>query len=951
MRGKLVAVQVRAAMDTVREEELRGAWEMFVRVGGQCRALCRVLVVEGADGEGNGKANGQAGRVNARVGHGRIGSIGASTGVEVDARGEGGGGVKGRVGRMISSSRVGGGRELQEDVNGSGNGTTTRKPVYPAWIAVVREWRACLEELAAAHKLCLTNTYKRHEQFATPEILDALFADRKSRAQVVSGWMKNFGAYKRMQGQSGVWSKWEAQFQNFEQIVHELAEITCLLQGLDTGITPIRVITDITIAPRGDIFLDFANTAMDGKAVLRFRVSSHMLAETSPIFAAMFTKHVSSSDQEQSQENSSSPSTQGEDDDHPLPLPPIPFITKDGTRTLLYRMPQLETDKESSLTILLHAAHMHNDRVPREVTFPQFVALAEASLRYKCTSPLELFVEHRWLPQWVHKATDAMPDGLVVISYAFGLRRLFTRVTKTAILNLVDERELAGKDWPKGIKERIWAVRCAKIAQVYGTCASAIEEYLRPPRPESQTDRPLSPELMEGVMGSSSQASTPLGSPPRPASSYTSVTPSLPSIFSHSNASTSTTLLNKPLPGRFTTLPRCPKGSHWCDATNLGWLMLVYNELQILSSFLNPSAISSSSSSTTTPIPPPPQRSLAQIVEALRSMASPPLPPDHRFSSVCDPAPAFRTAINDVYNSVSGLTLFEIDGVRHGWALSRHHVDDPQAVLRVGGGPGGVAVKNLDLSEGQALRDERICLLILGGIDTFPDLHSATVINRDVYAVYEQNELELMRNVVQADRRRTVMLLHGSRVPNGDDQSSSSPLSPMVDAYLQRLLVQKRSPNPYSSTGQPSSLAGDDYISVSVSVVDAESDSGTETGISTVSESVASNSTHVRADSPAPSHPPALSRRSTAPSHRSTGSVNPYFKMTEEEARRILWPTGSSPPQLSMPVVQAFRPVSHVIDDEQEQAKFGGGMVEDKMLVTGGNKHLREDLDVRRGLA
>jgi hypothetical protein len=98
------------------------------------------------------------------------------------------------------------GGEGHEENPGSGSTTsrTPGKPIDSAWVAAVREWRACLDELAAAHKLCLTNTYKRHEQFATPEILDALFADRKSRAQVVNGWMKNFGAYKRMQGQSGV---------------------------------------------------------------------------------------------------------------------------------------------------------------------------------------------------------------------------------------------------------------------------------------------------------------------------------------------------------------------------------------------------------------------------------------------------------------------------------------------------------------------------------------------------------------------------------------------------------------------------------------------------------------------------------------------------------------------------------------------------------------------------
>jgi hypothetical protein len=642
-------------------------------------------------------------------------------------------------------------------------------------------------------------------------------------------------------------------------------------------------------------------------------------------------------------------------------------------------MPQLELDKESSLTILLHAAHMHNDRVPREVSFEQFVALAEVSLRYRCTSPLELFVEHRWLPQWVHKATDAMPDGLVVISYAFGLRRLFTRVTKTAILNLVDERELAGKNWPKGIKERIWAVRCAKMAQVYGSCARAVEEYLRPPRPtEPDVTGRLEPDVMEGVTGGS-QSATPVGSPPRPVSSYAaSITPSMPSIFSHGNSSAAALLSNNLSPRLFSSTPRCPKGSHWCDATNLGWLMLVYNELQILSTFLNAENLPQGQSNAG-----PPPRSLAQIVEALRCMASPPPHPDHRFSGVCDPAPAFRTAINDVYNSVSGLTLFEIDGTRHGWALSSHHVDEPQAVLRVGSVPnkpatvrqeepsvvdeltqalGGLglaegktsavtaAMENLGLSEAEeegrpapvvppaeeALRDEGICLRILGGVDTFPDLHNAAVINRNVYAVYKQNELELMRNVVRADRRRTVSLLIGEKAEDGsagvDEQKSFPPLSPTVDQYLQRL-IQEGPEQPH--TGDPESVSGDDYVSA-----DEESGSATETGISTISESTSDSG--IRTDSPAPSYA-ALSRRSTL-------SVNPYFKMTEEEARRILWPEPSPPlsPQLSTPDVRAFRAVSHVIED----VKFrGSGMpVENKMLVTVANKQLREDMDRRIGL-
>lgn len=733
--------------------------------------------------------------------------------------------------------------------------------------------------------------------------------------------------------------------------------------------------------------LEFANRDVGCLPVLQFRVSSHMLAETSPIFANIFCSHGDQGPE------MGAPSAETKHD--VLPPPPAPFICKDGSRTLLYRMPQLEDDKEAALTILLHAAHMHNDRVPREVSFEQFVALAEVSLRYKCTSPLELFVEHRWLPQWVHKATDAMPDGLVVISYAFGLRRLFTRVTKTAILNLVDERELATKGWPKGIKERIWAVRCAKMAQVHQTCARALEEYLRPPSsPSPSKTGCVSPDATEG-RASIAQTPTPVGSPPRPPSSYT--------IFSQPTTST----LNLTPPSVFPTPPRCPRGSHSCDATNLGWLLLLYNSLHLLPSspFLTPS---SPVSVPSTPLPSSPPRSLAQLVESLRAIPSPPPTPhqyaDHRSSSshpqVCDPVPAFRAAVNDVYNSVAGLTLYEIDGARHGWALSARHAGEPQAVHRVGGGggegdrrrpaAGGNVVDELAVAMGglvldgeagvvtavmgrlgleeevgeggrrrgrvpaeEAFRNEGICLRILGGMDSFDDLHNAAVVNRNMHAVYKENEVELMRHVVAADRRRTVMLLAGEDGKDSeavDERRSKPSLSPDVEGYLRRLAHKGAEP-----TSRSHSLPGNDDSSIPASTA---SDSGTGTGAAPSTTSGSGADTPVRTASPAPSssgasRPSVLSRRSTARSLRSTTSgVNPYFKMTEEEARRILWGEPSPPlsPLLSAPEVRAFRAESHVIED----TKFGvtGGLVvEDKMLVTGGNKQLREDMDRRIGLA
>lgn len=195
LRGRLTAVRIRPDRDTVREEELKAAHDLFWQIRGQCRALSTALLAEDRE----------------KLGHGRTVSTASST--SIDGVGIGLKSAR-RMSRVESGSckvAGGGGEDVQVDANGGcAAGRSPRKQVSTAWVSAVREWRACLEELAAAHKLSLTNTYKRHEQFATPEILHALFADRKSRAQVVSGWMKNFGAYKRMQGQSGVVSLFSA---------------------------------------------------------------------------------------------------------------------------------------------------------------------------------------------------------------------------------------------------------------------------------------------------------------------------------------------------------------------------------------------------------------------------------------------------------------------------------------------------------------------------------------------------------------------------------------------------------------------------------------------------------------------------------------------------------------------------------------------------------------------
>lgn len=470
-----------------------------------------------------------------------------------------------------------------------------------------------------------------------------------------------------------------------DQLKLDVTEMRRLLQDNESGISPDRVVEEITISQRGDAVLEFANGTTDEFPVLRFRVSSYMLSETSPIFAQMF--------------NSSAISPALDDcAAHDLPcvlsrltcsdgdiaddLPPAAtrYTSWDGTEVNRFRMPQLELNIGHSFEILLHAAHIHNDRIPREIEFSTFIAVAEVCMRYQCTAPLELSVEYLWLPQWMHKATEYMPGGLLLISYAFGLRRLFTRMSKTAILNVEEKEDLGSLPWPEKIKDKIWAIRTAKMGQVYQCCNSILQEYLRCP--------PSSPSAVRDVENA--------GLVP-------------------------------------TVKPRCSKGSHSCDAVCLGWLMMLFNELQVLPQIMLNANVGRR--------PPPPKRSLNQLLDNLRFMSSPP----NIHIGPCDFASAFRADINDIYNSVSGLTLFDVSG-KHGWALSRHKSLLPQPVLKLGG-----LLPDLDAAK-RTIDD--VSLRILREIDSLEDVYNIALVNRAFFEVFKSNEVVLLRGLIHKAKNK-----------------------------------------------------------------------------------------------------------------------------------------------------------------------------------------------------
>ncbi|KAM6507888.1 hypothetical protein FSOLCH5_013087 [Fusarium solani] len=796
------------------------------------------------------------------------------------------------------------GRSLAEVVSGS-----VVKSIHQndAWLTAVRDWKNYLESLAEACRTSLIETYKNNEREATPEMVEALFTNKPFRKEAVAR-MRNASVTRVMSPDPQFFPKYEMRFYNYERIKQELTEIRQMLQSGESGISPDRTINEYVISQRGDAVLEFANTAPEcglNDPALRFRVSSYMLAETSPIFARMFSGH-------------SSNLHPNDDDDLStlLPSPPTKYFCKDGSEVKLYRMPQVELNRLSSLEILLHAAHMHNERVPKEISFEQFVAIAECCMRYKSTSPLELVVEHLWMPQWMHKGADDMPDGLLVISYAFGLRQLFSRMSKTTILNLVDEKELQAKPWPQKIKDKIWAVRCAKVAQVHDCCVNAIQEYLRAPTHTSVE---------------------PGGSPTEPNSlSSDIVTPMM-----------------------LTSTPRCPKGSHWCDATNLGWLMLVYNEMGLLPHIMRPSVLNHLPESQPQP------RSLAQIVDALRRVPAPPTPV-HR--GVCDLGPAFRSSINDIYNSVLGLTLFDISGKSHGWALSKHREREPQTQLNKG--LSGMAANDPGYSVATEF-PEIIRLRIMCELGELEDLHAAAMINRAYYETFKKHELFLMRNILRMDRKRAGARQHipitintnEEKVLKEESDILKTTVGDTADAIT--IMTEGDDDDVEYTDSDDDSLYSSQAPSVQRSVPRSSFSRGPDRRGST-EPSVVSAGSPVRTPRPRPETPTSRSTRSGTPTTprqapvdlpppAATSPAKPTVDhneeideppLTVEEARRILWPDevieAVAPPP--PPGVEGIREKFRAGDPAFEER------LEEKTLVPTGDKQLRSEHDRRVGL-
>ncbi|KAH6705150.1 hypothetical protein DL95DRAFT_338622 [Leptodontidium sp. 2 PMI_412] len=722
--------------------------------------------------------------------------------------------------------------DTRSSFSGSLTETTIHYQVNDQWLAAITEYKSAQEAMLENLRTSLVTTYKAYEVGASERQLQAFLSDKVLRKNLIDKWRDE--SIHRMKSEKHLfWEHYRIRSLNFDRLKLDLKAIEKLLGEAEDGRAPNMAIREYVIAKDGDTILEFANAASEIHPILRFRVSSHLLAAASPLFSQFLSPQKPGS---------------GQPLDMISQLPPAPsrHICKDGMEVKVYQMPQIESNNDEALTLLFHAAHMHNPQIPRQIEFQVFVSIAEVCLRYRCTSPLELQVEYQWLPQWIHMIGDDNVDGFLIIAYAFGLRRIFTRMSKSAILNATSDEDIQSKSlWPQAVRDKIKATRAAKLAQIQDCCTTAIGEYFR--TPSEPADR-LS------TVGSL----------------------------------------------HLTSQPRCPRNSHMCDATNLGWLMLVYNELRILPSILKDVGSRN--------LPESPQRSVRELVDCLRLMPSAP----QVHSGVCDYAAAFRSDINDIYNSVRGLTLHDVSG-RNGWALSKNagaseaRSDDPSRDAVELEAP---IEYTRDTKRETAMFNEDVSLRILSHLENMEDLNSAAMIDKTFYLAYKRNEATLLKNVFKAERRRTL-----------------SQVNPDIAGVRKGLRPNPQKPSPLNisipnSNEEPKSLAADRLRFPPAATAGSDTDSNDLYDAS-----------------------PAFSPIDDEDDDDEVEEVD-ELPMSEEEAHRILWPDS-----ISAQVSSSIVPVNDRVSENNEKFLLGDVVhVEDKVRMVEDDKHLRDEKDMALGL-
>ncbi|KAI9883648.1 MAG: hypothetical protein M1823_004580 [Watsoniomyces obsoletus] len=354
----------------------------------------------------------------------------------------------------------------------------------------------------------------------------------------------------------------------------------------------------IIIAQMGDTILEFGFPPR-----FKFRVSSSSLRQASTFFEYALKPYR----QDQMDADSQPPAGLEHDLDH------TEFVRSNNTSLMTLRLKLNSHITLEAMTTLLYAAHMRIDRVPRRISFQEFADIAYVCYKYRCTTPVEIFVECFWLEQSYDKQNAEGYEDFLFISYVFGLDRMFHRQSRKALMKLRGGFGFSPEDTklPQEVWLRLHQVRTAKLRKTLQLCRATLEAYL----PSDDLSLP------------------------------DTTTPDRPISYSENN----NPLTANPGLLQLQRRARCRHGSHECDAANLGWLMLVFNTVGVLPAVLDPAKEDEFFQDRA--------HTLYSIVCKL--CAAPSAVGVHGDS--CDYAPAFRNAMCDIYNSIRGLNVWDVN--------------------------------------------------------------------------------------------------------------------------------------------------------------------------------------------------------------------------------------------------------------------------------------------------
>jgi len=287
-------------------------------------------------------------------------------------------------------------------------------------------------------------------------------------------------------------------------------------------------------------------------------------------------------------------------------------------------------------------------------------------------------------------------------------------------------------------------------------------------------------------------------------------------------------------------------------------------------------------------------------VDSLRRMPSAPQIHD----SACDHVPALRASMNDIYNSVTGLTFWDVCG-KGGWALSRDHDTTTGITNDIGievfelpaPGMSQLVASSRTPASPRTLQNAVVARRIMYFLDDLEDIHAAAMLNKAFYAVYKENELGLIKSVITARKK------HGS---------------------ISRKFVTLE-PSDVSQTSSSSSLI---YTS-----------SATSNNLSALSNTGHKPS---RVSSPIQTFDGGLDRAFTPPSPSiSTADAS----ISADETQKILWP------QTIEPHKGEHRRVGEAEYDQNQKYLIDGGQL-CKSLVKEEKKYMQQESDehLRRGL-